>query len=104
MPVIDTWFQFATMLIFNLGLATVLVVVFSLLHGMEWCRRLYASRMYLEEPGAPVKPMRGPFQWLKPVWQATEQDIINLSGLDAAVYFRMFTISIQVCRYQTGRQ
>ena len=101
MAVIDTWFQFATMLLFNLGLATILVVIFSLLHGMEWFRRLFASRMFLEEPGAPAKPVRWPFEWLKPVWMTTEQDIITMSGLDAAVYLRMFTVSIQVCEWKT---
>ncbi|CAI5974116.1 unnamed protein product [Closterium sp. NIES-65] len=77
------------------GLAALLLLFF-LLHFFTFFRRLLASRMYMNDPHAPHKPMARPFDWVVPVLKATEADIIECAGLDAAVYLRMFQFSIQL--------
>lgn len=32
---------------------------------------------------------QGLFGWVHPVWHYSEQEVINLCGLDVAVYFRL---------------
>eukprot|EP00897_Mesotaenium_endlicherianum_P005704 jgi/Mesen1/5161/ME000256S04348 len=88
--------NFLSLFIFAGSFAVILIVLFSLLHRTEFFKYLHASRMYVEDEGAPKKPMDSAFGWLKPVWAATEQNIIESCGLDAAIYIRMFTFSIQL--------
>jgi hypothetical protein len=34
----------------------------------------------------------GFFGWIRPVWQYKERDVIELCGLDVAVYFRLLNL------------
>ena len=88
--------EVTTLLIFvGAGLAA-FFLLFLALHHFKFFRRLLASRMYMGDKGAPQKPLEHAFAWVLPVLRASETDIIEWCGLDAAVYLRMFLFSIQV--------
>ena len=69
----------------------VLVLVFSLLSRRPGNRVIYFPNQILKGKGLDSNKSCNPFAWMVEAWQATEDGIISMAGLDAAVYLTFFT-------------
>jgi hypothetical protein len=69
---------------------SVLVLVFSWLSRRPGNHVIYFPNKILKGKGLDSNKSYNPFAWMVEVWQATEDDIISMAGLDAAVYLTFF--------------
>lgn len=65
----------------------VLVAIFTVLSRYPSNHVIYYPARILKGLGPPEKAKRRtPVTWIKEAWQATEDDLIHIAGLDATVY------------------
>lgn len=77
----------------SLGITAGIALAFSLLRPYNSV--VYAPKLkHADEKHAPPPLGKGIFAWIGPLWTTTEQDLVNLVGLDATVFIR-FT---RMCR------
>ncbi|KAL2267415.1 hypothetical protein VTJ83DRAFT_4692 [Remersonia thermophila] len=77
----------------SLGTTAAIAICFSLLRPYN--NAVYAPKLkHADEKHAPPPLGKGIFAWIAPLWSTTEQDLVNLVGLDAAIFMR-FT---RMCR------
>ncbi|KAK5070313.1 hypothetical protein LTR70_010684 [Exophiala xenobiotica] len=71
----------------SLGVSTALALLFSLLRPRH--SLVYAPRSRYADSAHTLPPMgKGLFGWIKPVWSAKEDLIVEKLGLDAAIFLR----------------
>ena len=51
----------------------------------------YPGRILRGENGPELAKKRGMFSWVKDAYRASEDEIVAVAGLDAAVYMHLFT-------------
>lgn len=77
----------------SIGVTIGIAIAFSLLRPYNSV--VYAPKLkHADEKRAPPPLGKGIFAWVSPLWSTTEQDMVNLVGLDATVFMR-FT---RMCR------
>ncbi|KAL1837697.1 hypothetical protein VTJ49DRAFT_3509 [Mycothermus thermophilus] len=77
----------------SIGTTAAIAICFSLLRPYN--NAVYAPKLkHADEKHAPPPLGKGIFAWVAPLWSTTEQDLITLVGLDAAIFMR-FT---RMCR------
>ncbi|KAL2139713.1 hypothetical protein VTI28DRAFT_4846 [Corynascus sepedonium] len=77
----------------SLGVTVAIAICFSFLRPYNSV--VYAPKLkHADEKHAPPPLGKGVFAWVVPLWSTSEQDMINLVGMDAAVFLR-FT---RMCR------
>lgn len=52
-------------------------------------------RLLRDEDVFAILRARGPFSWAWEAWKASEDDIVDAAGLDAAIYLHLFTAGTQ---------
>lgn len=77
-----------------------LVLVFSWLSRRPGNRVIYFPKSVLKGLDAPKS--RNPFAWIVEALQATEDDVIYMAGLDAAIYLRFFTTALMIMVFSAG--
>lgn len=77
----------------SLGVTAFIAICFSFLRPYNSV--VYAPKLkHADEKHTPPPLGKGVFAWVVPLWSTSEQDLINLVGMDAAVFLR-FT---RMCR------
>jgi hypothetical protein len=77
----------------SIGITAGIALAFSLLRPYNSV--VYAPKLkHADEKHAPPPLGKGILAWVNPLWSTTEQDLVNLVGLDATVFMR-FT---RMCR------
>ncbi|GAB1318710.1 DUF221-domain-containing protein [Madurella fahalii] len=77
----------------SLGITAAIAICFSFLRPYNSV--VYAPKLkHADEKHAPPPLGKGVLAWVFPLWSTTEQDLVNLVGLDAAIFMR-FT---RMCR------
>ncbi|SPQ23820.1 0846a13a-5607-493b-a637-d7d9e5c5a8da [Thermothielavioides terrestris] len=77
----------------SLGITAAIAIAFSFLRPYNSV--VYAPKLkHADEKHAPPPLGKGVFAWIFPLWTTNEQDMVNLVGLDAALFMR-FT---RMCR------
>ncbi|KAK3389510.1 hypothetical protein B0H63DRAFT_100603 [Podospora didyma] len=77
----------------SLGVTAAIAIVFSFLRPYNSV--VYAPKLkHADEKHAPPPLGRGVFAWIAPLWSTSEQDLVNLIGMDATIFMR-FT---RMCR------
>jgi hypothetical protein len=77
----------------SIGITAAIAVCFSFLRPYNSV--VYAPKLkHADEKHAPPPLGKGIFAWIFPLWSTSEQDLVNLVGMDAALFMR-FT---RMCR------
>lgn len=78
-------------------ISTIVFVVFSVLRPRH--KIVYAPKLKYDEKRAPPPVDDGMFSWLKPVWQCTDEYLLDKIGLDAVLFLRFWRIcrNIFIC-------
>ncbi|KAK3943278.1 protein OSCA1 [Diplogelasinospora grovesii] len=77
----------------SVGITAAFAICFSFLRPYNSV--VYAPKLkHADEKHAPPPLGKGVFAWIGPLWKTTEQDLVNLVGMDAAIFMR-FT---RMCR------
>lgn len=103
-----TQMEFGSFLV-SLGTSFVVFVVLMLL--FTWLSRksgnapIYYPNRILKglEPWEGTSLTRNPFAWMREALTSSEQDVVNLSGVDTAVHFVFLTtgsISLSLCNFR----
>lgn len=83
----------ASACILRTAFAAVRTVVFSSSHVACPCRFTGAENVNRRKPPPlPAELPSGLLSWIGPVWKYPETDVINLCGLDVAVFFRLLNL------------
>jgi hypothetical protein len=53
-------------------------------------------RLLRDEDVGAILRARGPFSWALEAWKASEDDIVDAAGLDAAIYLHLFTAALEI--------
>ena len=88
--------SFVTSLLTSFIVFCVLLVVFLILSRRPGNFNIYYPLRVLRGEG-PFAKKRGAFGWIKEAYQATEEDLVAIAGLDATVYIHLFTTGIHLC-------
>lgn len=81
----------------QVGLAIIVFFLFSWLRLQKWLRRFYSPKRF--DKSLPVKPKRLPpgfFSWWWTIFQTTEDELIEVAGMDAAMVVRMLNFCLEV--------
>eukprot|EP00249_Psilotum_nudum_P005543 c18984_g1_i2 orf=173-2383(-) len=91
---------------FVTSLITSFIIFFGLVLVFTWLSRwpansvIYYSSRILNGLGLPLKTeRRSPVAWIVEAWQATEEDIVALAGIDAAVYIIFLNSAVSILLY-----
>jgi hypothetical protein len=77
----------------SVGITAAIAICFSFLRPYNSV--VYAPKLkHADEKHAPPPLGKGVFAWIGPLWKTTEQDLVNLVGMDATIFMR-FT---RMCR------
>jgi len=79
----------------------VLVLAFSWLSRMHGNREIYFPNKIIKGLDASTKSC-SPFAWIVKAWQATEDEIISMAGLDAAVYLIFISTALIIMVLSAG--
>lgn len=81
--------SFLTSLVTSFIIFVVLMLLFTWLSRQPGNVVVYYPNRILKglDPWEGVSKTRNPFAWIREVMSSTEQDVINISGVDTAVYF-----------------
>lgn len=88
---------FGTSLGIYTAVCVVCFIIFSILRTAQLTRKYYAPKRYADD--VKHRPMRLPlgfFGWIKPVWTYPEEEVIKVSGLDAAVFVRILRFGFDI--------
>lgn len=81
-----------SVLAINGGIGIVALVLF------EWWRNqveVYAPRLRSANQSFPAKPLGGPFGWLRSIWSVTDDEVLQVAGLDAYVFLRYLRLGLK---------
>jgi len=77
----------------SLGITAAIAIAFSFLRPYNSV--VYAPKLkHADEKHAPPPLGKGLFAWISPLWSTSEEDLVHLAGMDAAIFMR-FT---RMCR------
>jgi calcium permeable stress-gated cation channel len=80
-------------LVTSAAISTIVFVIFSLLRPRH--KIVYAPKLkYASEKRAPPPIGNGVFSWMRPVWQCTDEQLLEKIGLDAVLFLRFW----RMCR------
>lgn len=80
-------------LVTSTAISTIVFIIFSILRPRH--KLVYAPRLkYVGEKEAPPPIGNGIFSWLRPVWQLSDEDLLDKIGLDAVLFLRFW----RMCR------
>ncbi|KAK9811621.1 hypothetical protein WJX72_007134 [[Myrmecia] bisecta] len=87
---------FAISLGFNSIICLAVLLFFGIFRTNRYTQKFYAPKRYMR--GLDKRPLRLPrtfWGWLKPVHKYTQKEIIELAGMDAAMYLRVLTFGAE---------
>ncbi|KAG6546299.1 hypothetical protein Mapa_012340 [Marchantia paleacea] len=89
--------SFITSLLTSLLIFIVLVLVFAWLSRRPSNKYVYYPALLVKSRPIPDPTQtRSPWAWMKEAWQATEDEIVEVAGLDAAIYINLFTTALKI--------
>ena len=87
--------KFVSSLVINLGVALVVLSVFSFLRPR--LKRIYSPRQLLLEMMFPLgKLPHSSFAWVIPAFMANDDDVFYYAGIDAFVYMRFLKLCVKI--------
>ncbi|GLC42964.1 hypothetical protein PLESTB_000282200 [Pleodorina starrii] len=79
----------------NFCLAVGVFAAFSIIRVRPWCKRFFASRRFARDlDSRPKRLPNSPLGWVVPVLTYPEEDIIDETGLDCAMYLRILRFGL----------
>ncbi|KAG0617408.1 hypothetical protein M758_5G188100 [Ceratodon purpureus] len=89
--------SFITSLVTSFVIFCILLIVYAILSRRPGNAVIYYPlRILRGEDGPAVVKRRGMFSWVLDSFKASEDDIVAVAGLDAAVYMHLFTAALEI--------
>jgi hypothetical protein len=86
---------FITSLVSYFGVFCGLVLCFVILSKRPGNHNIYYSARILAGDGPPRSAKgRSPFAWIKEAFMATDEELVRVAGLDAAIYINFFSTGV----------
>ncbi|KAL2607537.1 hypothetical protein R1flu_026110 [Riccia fluitans] len=88
---------FITSLVTSFLIFVVLVMIFAFLSRRKGNIPIYYPAILLKGRSPPdPNVVRTPWTWIKEAWEATEDEVVEIAGLDAAIYINLFTTALKI--------
>eukprot|EP00210_Caulerpa_lentillifera_P000603 g584.t1 len=94
-----TFSSFGVTVAWDLTVFAGCLFAFNILRKLEQTKKVYAPKRFIpcEKYSKPKALPKGHlFDWIRPLFQYTEEDIIKIAGFDAAVYLKIFSFGIRL--------
>eukprot|EP00775_Hariotina_reticulata_P007650 gene7650-7853_t len=98
---------FITSVCINGSLGLLCFSAFAVLRKWSVTAKLYKPKRFTgaenvnrrKPPPLPAELPFGLLSWIGPIWKYPETDVINLCGLDVAVFFRLLNLGVRLFTY-----
>ena len=71
---------------------------FNFLRRSEYAKKIYSPKRYTDHSKytRPKELPKGYIDWIRPLLQYSEEDVIKTAGYDAVVYLRLFSFGVRL--------